>query len=127
MKDSLCSVDLFRCESIVLKSHWVMVVMDQFTRRIVGISARVGNINGIDVCCMFNNITSKQSLPKYLSTDHDPLFKFYQWQANLRMFDIEEIKNVPYTPRSHPFVKRLIGTIRREYLDRLLFWNKRDL
>src|SRR5476649_2867986 len=26
--DSLCNVDLFRCESIVLKSYWVMVVMD---------------------------------------------------------------------------------------------------
>lgn len=27
-KDSLWSVDLFRCESIVLRSHWVLVVMD---------------------------------------------------------------------------------------------------
>ena len=35
-KDSLWSIDLFRCESILLKSHWVLVVMDQFTRRIIG-------------------------------------------------------------------------------------------
>ena len=28
MKDSLWTVDLFRCESILLRSHWVMVVMD---------------------------------------------------------------------------------------------------
>lgn len=27
-KDSLWSVDLFRCESLILKTHWVMVVMD---------------------------------------------------------------------------------------------------
>ena len=33
MKDSSWSVDLFRFESITLKSHWVLVVMDQFTRR----------------------------------------------------------------------------------------------
>ena len=32
-KDSLWSVDLFRCESILLKSYWIMVVMDVFTRR----------------------------------------------------------------------------------------------
>jgi hypothetical protein len=32
-KDSLWSVDLFRCESILLRSHWVMVVIDVFTRR----------------------------------------------------------------------------------------------
>ncbi len=31
-KDSLWSVDLFRCESILLRSHLVMVVMDVFTR-----------------------------------------------------------------------------------------------
>jgi hypothetical protein len=30
MKDSLWSVDLFRCESILLRSHWVMVVKDVF-------------------------------------------------------------------------------------------------
>ena len=29
MKDSLWSVDLFRCDSIVLRTHWVLV-MDQF-------------------------------------------------------------------------------------------------
>ena len=34
--DSLWSVDLFRGESIVLRSYWVLVVMDQCTRRLVG-------------------------------------------------------------------------------------------
>ena len=34
---------------------------------------------------------------------------------------------VPYTPRSHPFIERLIGTIRREYLDHVFFWNAVDL
>ena len=38
-----------------------------------------------------------------------------------------EIKTVPYVPRSHPFVERLIGTIRRECLDRTLFWTAADL
>ena len=30
-------------------------------------------------------------------------------------------------PISHPFVERLIGTIRRECLDTSLFWGERDL
>jgi transposase InsO family protein len=34
---------------------------------------------------------------------------------------------VPYAPRSHPFVERLIGTMRREFLDQVLFWNAGDL
>ena len=37
------------------------------------------------------------------------------------------IKAIPCTPRSHAFVERLIGTVRREYLDRTLFWNQSDL
>ena len=28
---------------------------------------------------------------------------------------------------SHPFVERLIGTVRREFLDQVLFWNACDL
>ena len=36
MKDSLWSCDLFRSESAMLRTHWVLIVMDQFTRRIVG-------------------------------------------------------------------------------------------
>jgi len=52
--DSLWSVDLFRCESIVLRSYWVLVVMDQFTRRLVGVGVHRGPVSGADVCCMFN-------------------------------------------------------------------------
>jgi putative transposase len=66
---------------------------------------------------MFNRVIHTQVVPKYLSSDHDPLYQFHQWQANLRVLEIQEIKTVPYVPLPHPFVERLIGTIRREYLD----------
>jgi hypothetical protein len=55
------------------------------------------------------------------------LYGFHQWQANLRVLEIIEMKTVAYMPLSHPFVERLIGTIRREYLDRMLFWTMVDL
>jgi putative transposase len=126
MKDSLWSVDLFRCESILLKTHWVMVVMDQFTRRIIGFAVHDGNLDGTAICCMFNTII-KERLPKYLSSDNDPLFEFSRWKANLRILDIEEVKTIPFVPISHPFVERMIGSIRRELLDKTLFWNSLDL
>jgi len=127
VKDSLWSVDLFRCESILLRSHWVMVVMDVFTRRLVGFGVERANIDGVAVCRMFNEAIAGQPLPKHVSTDHDPLFRFHRWLANLRVLEIEEIKSVPYVPVSHPFIERLIGTVRREYLDRVFFWNALDL
>jgi len=126
-KDSLWSLDLFRTESILLRSHWVLVVMDQFTRRIVGFGVQPVAVDGPALCRMFNQVISGQGLPTRLSTDHDPLFRFHRWRANLRILAVETVQTVPLVPRSHPFIERLIGTIRREYLDRLFFWTADDL
>jgi putative transposase len=125
--DSLWSVDLFRCESIVLRSYWVLVVMDQFTRRLVGFGVHRGAITAADVCRLFNAAIHERGTPRHLSTDHDPLFEAHRWAANLRILEIDEIKTVPHVPMSHPYVERLIGTMRREFLDHVLFWNARDL
>jgi len=126
-KDSLWSVDLFRCESLILQSHWAMVVMDQFSRRIIGFAVHAGVVDGPAVCRMFNSIIGGSQSPRYLSSDNDPLFLLGQWNANLRILEVTEVKTVPYVPLSHPFVERLIGTIRREYLDQVPFWSARDL
>ena len=126
-KDSLWSIDSFRCESAILRSHWVLVVMDQYTRWIVGFGIQAGIVDGRALCCMFNHAIRGQSSPTYLSSDHDPLYRFDQWPANLRVLSVTEVKSVPCVPMSHPFVERLIGTLRRECLDRMLFWSAADL
>ena len=80
------------------------------------------------VCRMLNRILGDaKQLPHTLSSDHDPLFEFQRWKANLRILEIKELKTVPYVPLSHPFIERLIGTLRREFLDHVPFWIARDL
>jgi transposase InsO family protein len=101
--------------------------MDQFTRRIIGFGTYRGTVDGPSLRSMFLRAIHGQGLPKYLSTDNDPLYRFHQWQANLRVLEVMEIRTVPYVPLSHPFVERLVGTIRREFLDRALFWTTADL
>jgi hypothetical protein len=99
LKDSLWSVDLFRCESATLRTHWVLVVMDQYTRRIIGFGVHAGTVEGVALYRMFNRAIRWQSwMPKYLSSDHDPLYRFGQWQANLRILEMTEIKTVPMFP-----------------------------
>ena len=130
MGDQLQAVEsrlLFRCESVALRTYWVLVVMDQYTRRIIGFGIQPDVVDGLALCRMFKQAIRGASLPKYLSSDHDPLYRFHQWGANLRILGVTEIKTVPYLPWSHPFIERLIGTIRRECLDRLLFWTATDL
>ena len=123
-KDSLWSVDLFRCESLILRTHWVTVVMDQFTRRILGFAVCQGSPDGPSVCRMLRHIIVGSAPPTYLSSDHDP---HHRWKANLRILGVKEVKTVPSVPLSPPFVERLVGTARREYLDQTPFLNARDL
>jgi hypothetical protein len=89
-KDSLWSCDLFRCESATLRTHWVLVVMDQFTRRIIGFGIHNGIVDGVALCRMFRRAIGGHNLPKYLSSDHDPLYRFHQWEANLRVLEIRK-------------------------------------
>ena len=106
-KDSLWSLDLFRCESILPRSHWVLVVMDVFTRRVIGFGVERAYIDGVSVRRMFNHAISGDPPPKRVSTDHDPLFRFHRWLANLRVPEIEEIKAVLWsaiTPVLHDSV-----------------------
>jgi putative transposase len=97
-KDSLWSLDLFRAESILLKSHWVLIVMDVFTRRIIGFGVQALAVDGPAICRMFNQVIFGQPLPRRLSYDHDPLFEFHRWQANLRILGIQSVRSVPYVP-----------------------------
>ena len=99
MEFSVGTIDLFRCESATLRSHWVLVVMDQYSRRIIGFGVHAGTVDGVALCRMFNRaIRGQRWMPKYLSCDHDPLYRFYQWQANLRILDLIQIRSIPTFP-----------------------------
>ena len=78
-----------------------MVVMDVFTRRIIGFGVAPADLEGPAVCRMFNRAIARQKAPKYLSSDNDPLFRFHRWRANLRVLEVNEVKAIPCAPRSH--------------------------
>jgi hypothetical protein len=67
-----------------------MVAMDQYARRIVGFAARAGAPDGRTVCrTLARTIAGAGKLPRYLSTDHHPLFEFQHRKVNLRVLEIE--------------------------------------
>ncbi len=51
--------------------------MDQCTRRIVGFGVHRGVVDGVALCQMFNRAIRRQGAPTYLSSDHDPLYRFH--------------------------------------------------
>ena len=130
-KDSLWSMDLFCCESAFLQTYWVLVIMDQYSRKIIGFAVNERAVTGERLREMFLEISSGNTSPKRLSHDHDPLFYSYAWRSLADVANhfgsMEEIWSVPKAPVSHPFIERLVGTVRRDFLDRTLFTNGRDL
>jgi len=76
---------------------------------------------------MSNRHIAGQTLPQHRGTDREPLFRIHRWLANLCALAIGNVESFPYAPVTHPFIERLIGTIRRECLDRAFFWNAMNL
>jgi hypothetical protein len=54
--------------SVILRSYWIVLVMDIFTRRIIGFGIGPTWIDGMSACRMFNAATTGQCKPKYLNT-----------------------------------------------------------
>ena len=101
--------------------------MDHYTRRIIGFGVHAGDVDGIALCHMFNTTIATQGAPYFFSSDNDPLFRYHRWQANLGILEAQGIKTGAYVSLSHPFIERLIGTIRRELIDPMFFSNANDL
>jgi hypothetical protein len=66
-------------------------------------------MNGVSWCCrrqciarcrMLNRVIAGSVSSKYLSSDNDPLFRYRQWQANLRILEAEV-----YTPSIRPYTE----------------------
>jgi putative transposase len=64
--------------------------------------------------------------PRYLIRDKDGVYGD-GLRRHLESLGIEEVRIAPHSPWQNPFVERLIGSIRRECLDRVLLWNEAHL
>jgi len=51
------------------------------------------------------------------------MFTYHQWASNLSILDVNEVKSIPNTPYSHPFIERLISTILRNNPNQTVLWN----
>jgi hypothetical protein len=93
-KDRLWSVDLFRAESILLKSYWILVVMDVYSRRIVGFGPqrRTSTVSGSAGCSI---VQSPGSL--YPVTFRRTMIRCFAFIAGERIFGYSE------STRSRPF------------------------
>jgi len=61
-----------------------------------GFGVHNGSVGGLVLCRMFHRAIRGHRLPRNLSSDYDPPYRFHQWQANLQVLEVTDIKTVPY-------------------------------
>jgi len=116
-------------ETVLLKRSYVLVFIEHGTRKLhlAGVTARP---TGAWVVQQARNLAmdldDRLGTLRFLIHDRDPLFT----TAFAEVFKAEDLRNIttlPRTPRMNAICERVIGTLRRELLDRTLILNERHL
>ena len=65
-------------------------------------------------------------IPRYLLRDRDCIFGG-EFGKQVKAMGIREVLSAPRAPWQRAYVERVIGTIRREYLDHVIVWGEASL
>ncbi|MFE0151048.1 integrase core domain-containing protein [Nonomuraea sp. NPDC059007] len=126
---AIIACDLVVVETILLKRLYVLVFIEHGTRRLYlgGVSAHP---TGTWTVQQARNLVMDQgeriTRLRFVIHDRDPLFTV----AFREVFTAEGLRfitTLPWTPRMNAICERVIGTLRRELLDRILILGERHL
>ncbi|MET7338797.1 integrase core domain-containing protein [Nonomuraea sp. NPDC005650] len=126
---AIAACDFLVVETVLLQRLYVLVFIERGTRRlhVAGVTA---NPTGMWVVQQARNLAidlgDRMAGLRFLIHDRDPLFT----SAFREVFTAEELRVItamPRTPRMNAICERVIGTLRRELLDRILILGERHL
>ena len=72
------------------------------------------------------NAFPHDEFPRYLLRDRDAIFGL-DFREQVRTLGIEEVLSTPRSPWQRAYVERMIGSIRREYLDHIFVFDEASL
>jgi transposase InsO family protein len=121
----LIAVDFFTVPTVTFRVLFVFVVLAHERRRVLHFAvtdAPSAHWAGQQIVNAFPYATP----PKYLLRDRDGIYGA-EFTKRVVALGIEDKPIAPRAPRQNPYVERLIGTIRRECLDRVIIIGERHL
>jgi transposase InsO family protein len=121
----IISIDYFSVPTINFKILHVLVFLSHQRRKIIHFNV-TSNPNSEWAVQQLKNAFYDSEIPKYLIRDRDSRFGnlFKQSVAN---FGINEIVTAYHSPRQNGYCERVIGSIRREFLDHVIVLNENHL
>jgi transposase InsO family protein len=126
---AIVACDFLVVETMMLKRLYVLVFIEHGTRRLhlAGVAAHpTGAWTVQQARNLMMDLGDRISGLRFVIHDRDPLFT----SAFREVFTSEGLRDIttlPRTPRMNAICERVIGTLRRELLDRILILNERHL
>jgi putative transposase len=126
---AIVACDFLVVETVLLKRLYVLVFIEHGTRRLhlAGVTA---NPTGAWAVQQARNLTmdlgDRIGTLRFLIHNRDPLFTA-AFEEVFKADGLQIIKTMPRTPRMNAICERVIGTLRRELLDRILILGEQHL
>jgi transposase InsO family protein len=122
-------VDFLHVDTIILKRLYVLIMVEHGSRRthLLGVTAHpTGAWTAQAARNLLMDFGERLADTKFLLRDRDSRFTA-SFDAVFSAIGIRSLKSPPAAPRANAICERMIGTLRRELLDRMLVVNERHL
>jgi putative transposase len=119
------SVDFFVVPTIRFQILYVFLVLAHERRRIVHFAV-TAHPTAEWTAQQMREAFPWDTPPRYLLRDRDRIFG-KEFVDQLEAMGIQQVLSAPRSPWQRGYVERVIGTIRREFLDHLIIFDERSL
>jgi transposase InsO family protein len=121
----LASMDFFVVPTVKFKILFVLVILSHDRRRIVHFNV-TEHPTAQWTAQQINEAFPFDSAPRYLLRDGDSIYGS-KVRHRIESLGIADVQTAPASPWQNPYVERVIGSIRREFLDHVVVLNERHL
>lgn len=119
------AIDFFTVSTVRLRILFVLIILTHDRRKVVHLNV-TAHPTAEWTAQQLVEAFPRETPPKYLLRDRDAIYGSH-FRNRARCLGMKECPIARRSPWQNPYVERVIGSIRREYLDHIVVLNKRHL
>ena len=119
---SIAAMDFFVVPTVTFRLLYVLIVMNHERRKVVHFNI-TDSPSAAWTAHQIVNAFPYDTAPKYLLRDRDSIYGSI-FRDRVQGMGIQQKLTSPRSPWQNPFAERLIGSVRRECLDRIIVFHK---
>ena len=121
----IVAIDMFVVASVSFRLLYVTIILSHDRRKIIR-AAVTEHPTAVWLSRQVTEAFPWDTAPRYLLRDRDAAYAS-DFCNRVKAMGIKEVVTAPRSPWQNPYVERVIGSIRREYLDHVVIFNERHL